>query len=605
MSRAMCLFMHVFVLALLAGSGPLFAQAPSSEPGSAALRVMSAVKLTLRDGAHISLDIYRPAQAGRYPTLYAAGPFPATQGAAPDTAATGPVALLVNQDYNYVIASVRGTGGSAGSFGFLSREEQQDHYEIIEWIATQDWSDGQVAGIGAGYAGTSQWYMAIQNPPHLRCVAPVNAITDPYRQWAWPGGLANPEFIEWYEHEVRDTHAWPERGAPRHIELDLRLEQRRHPLLDGYWSIRAAVNYFEQIRVPVLASASPDFTGALNLKQHDRLPASARTYLSAAAVPLQDRDFLDTVLLPFYQWCFSGQDPDALARHPKLSVEIRNQQEPRHLAEWPAPAVRFTPLYLQHLATDAGAQLSLTPADSSARSTLGEDAGLRAQTFVSPVLRQDVELLGPLLLELHALSSASDTAFRVELLEEVSVRQIQSTPSELPSFLNPDPSPALDVLTATTTTLVSSGQLKASMRQLTTALAPDFQAEYAFTAANRISASTIIRYDIALQPAAYRFRSGNRIVLRIAQTADAALRDRERTDQLVHDSAHPSRLWLPVLPDPTLPLSAPFAPFAILENAPPAAPPPALLPPPEAGAPTIDADALFNSTNPVILVPRR
>ena len=128
------------------------------------------VVVSMRDGTILSVNIYRPVGDDTYSTLYAAGPLPHTQ-AIPDNESTlaGPVAWYVSQGYAVVLASVRGTGLSEGEFSFFARNEQQDHYEVIEWIATQAWSDGQVAGTGAGYYATAQWQMAIQNCTDQRC----------------------------------------------------------------------------------------------------------------------------------------------------------------------------------------------------------------------------------------------------------------------------------------------------------------------------------------------------------------------------------------------------------------------------------------------------
>ena len=152
----------------------------------------SNLMVPMRDGVSIALDIYRPAQSGSYPTLYSSAPYPHTDDSAPpDNSSLGSIAWFVSQGFNYVIASSRGTGLSEGNYEFLSREEQQDHYEIIEWIAEQTWSDGQVIGAGSNYFATAQWQMAIQNPPSLSCIAPVNGVVQPYQDWAFPGGLAD------------------------------------------------------------------------------------------------------------------------------------------------------------------------------------------------------------------------------------------------------------------------------------------------------------------------------------------------------------------------------------------------------------------------------
>jgi hypothetical protein len=587
-------------------------------PG-AGIQTMADAMVTLRDGVTLSLDIYRPAVPGQYPTLYAAGPYPhLADNSAPDSPETGPVEWLVNQGYNYVLASVRGTGTSGGNFRFQSREEQQDHYEIIEWIATQPWSNGQVAGIGAGYYGTAQWHMAIQNPPHLNCVAPYNGVPAPYHDWVWPGGLASSDFLAWYEQRVREPHAYPARGAPRFIELDLRLEQLRHPLLDEYWSVRNAINYFDQIRIPVFVLGNWNPAGPGNsqiFRTLPRLPDSARLLFTDSAELLQDRALLETILLPYYRWCFSDQNPaTGHALRPRMQIAVRNQEQNRNLAGWPAAAVRFTPLLLGHANTQDTNEgtLRLTQQRGGTGSTdYGDGTPVSDLTFRSAELTQDLELVGPMLLELYASSTGFDTAFRVEVLEEVIARQLPPAPGQLPTFLNPALSPSAAALTATTGVLVSRGQLKASARPLANTLGADFQPDYAFSNAEAITAGRVYRYDIALQPVAYRFRAGNRIVLKITQATDAALRGKLRKDTLYHNAQYASRLQLPLLPDPLLPLSAPFAPFA------PDATTPVLPPIPpdpvrqfgteEAAVQNQEeaAGALFDSSNPVILLPRR
>ena len=39
----------------------------------------------------------------------------------------------------------------AGQFEFLGRGEQNDLYDVIEWIGAQPWSNHKVGGIGQSY----------------------------------------------------------------------------------------------------------------------------------------------------------------------------------------------------------------------------------------------------------------------------------------------------------------------------------------------------------------------------------------------------------------------------------------------------------------------
>jgi hypothetical protein len=55
----------------------------------------------------------------------------------------GPIEWNVAHGYAYVHADVRGTGSPKANFGFMNAAEQQDLYDVIEWIAQQPWSNGK------------------------------------------------------------------------------------------------------------------------------------------------------------------------------------------------------------------------------------------------------------------------------------------------------------------------------------------------------------------------------------------------------------------------------------------------------------------------------
>jgi len=40
----------------------------------------------------------------------------------------------------------------------------------------------------------AQWFMAIQGPPHLKCIAPYDGLVDPYRASAFSGGIPGEFF---------------------------------------------------------------------------------------------------------------------------------------------------------------------------------------------------------------------------------------------------------------------------------------------------------------------------------------------------------------------------------------------------------------------------
>jgi putative CocE/NonD family hydrolase len=52
--------------------------------------------------------------------------------------------FFVPRGYVHVIANVRGTGGSEGTFNFMDAQERSDMHDLVEWAAAQPWSDGNV-----------------------------------------------------------------------------------------------------------------------------------------------------------------------------------------------------------------------------------------------------------------------------------------------------------------------------------------------------------------------------------------------------------------------------------------------------------------------------
>jgi len=52
--------------------------------------------------------------------------------------------FFVPRGYVHVIANIRGSGGSGGTFGFFDGQERRDMYDLVEWVARQPWSDGNV-----------------------------------------------------------------------------------------------------------------------------------------------------------------------------------------------------------------------------------------------------------------------------------------------------------------------------------------------------------------------------------------------------------------------------------------------------------------------------
>lgn len=145
-----------------------------------------------RDGTLLSAYVTLPAGStesdGPFPTLVEySGYEPSNPQAADPARLTLP--LL---GYALVQVNVRGTGCSGGSYDGFAEIERLDGYDVIETIASQDWSAG-VGMWGISYPGIMQLHVAASQPPSLAAIAPLSVIAN-VDDVLFPGGLFNNGF---------------------------------------------------------------------------------------------------------------------------------------------------------------------------------------------------------------------------------------------------------------------------------------------------------------------------------------------------------------------------------------------------------------------------
>lgn len=122
------------------------------------------------DGGVLVADVAFPAgvdpSSGRWPTLVARTPY------GRQTFLRDPWIRLVDEGYVLVACDVRRRGDSDGAFAPFV-EDTADGVAVIDWAATQSWSDGRVGTIGGSYDGMTQWWAARGRPAALRCMVPM------------------------------------------------------------------------------------------------------------------------------------------------------------------------------------------------------------------------------------------------------------------------------------------------------------------------------------------------------------------------------------------------------------------------------------------------
>ncbi|KAJ4246884.1 hypothetical protein NW762_013436 [Fusarium torreyae] len=106
----------------------------------------------------------------------------------------------------YIVASIdaRGSYMSDGDKSYYSRVVGLDGYDLVEWLAAQEWSNGKVALYGASGYAIVMWLVAAEQPPSLAAIIPIDGMTDTYREMAFKGGIPETQFREVWEWSITE-----------------------------------------------------------------------------------------------------------------------------------------------------------------------------------------------------------------------------------------------------------------------------------------------------------------------------------------------------------------------------------------------------------------
>jgi uncharacterized protein len=187
------------------------------------------VMVTMPDGVKLACNVYRPDKPGKFPAILSMTPYGKDQnppayksdGAPPPNAYTPYVSRVYSQgadvghmkismltpwegpdpafwvpnDYVVMIVDQRGSFKSQGKpVGPVQGGD--DLFNLIEWGATQEWSNGNVGMIGVSALAINQYYAASHQPQqtHLKAIIPWEGASDRYRDISFWGGIPETNF---------------------------------------------------------------------------------------------------------------------------------------------------------------------------------------------------------------------------------------------------------------------------------------------------------------------------------------------------------------------------------------------------------------------------
>ncbi|MBN2034782.1 MAG: CocE/NonD family hydrolase [Deltaproteobacteria bacterium] len=101
---------------------------------------------------------------------------------------------MVKHGYAVIVVERAGTGASFGKLNPSFEAGAREVDEILNWIASQKWCDGNIGMYGDSWQGQIQFSAASTGNPHLKAIFPASTWLDNYTGSLYPGGVYNKGF---------------------------------------------------------------------------------------------------------------------------------------------------------------------------------------------------------------------------------------------------------------------------------------------------------------------------------------------------------------------------------------------------------------------------
>ena len=105
---------------------------------------------------------------------------------------------MVKSGYAVIVVDRPGTGASFGKFNGDPEVAASEVNEILNWIAAQPWSDGNIGMFGDSIQAQIQFRAATTGNPHLKAILPATTWMDNYSAVMFPGGIPGEAFANFY-----------------------------------------------------------------------------------------------------------------------------------------------------------------------------------------------------------------------------------------------------------------------------------------------------------------------------------------------------------------------------------------------------------------------
>jgi len=215
-------------------------------------------------------DLYLPEGGGAAPAILVQTPYGKGRlGAAlPHPAARSWLDFWDGERFALVVSDWRGFGASLDAGGGRAVPHRgTDGYDLVEWVAAQEWCDGRVAGWGPSALGRALLRTAAEKPPHLRCGVPLVCHMGHFFDDLYEGGVLEESHLSSISAlgfgAAEQIRAAPLSGSPfwDRGEAESRPEELEVPLLVTGWFdlvTSGTLRFFADLRARGLGAARRD-----------------------------------------------------------------------------------------------------------------------------------------------------------------------------------------------------------------------------------------------------------------------------------------------------------------------------------------------------------
>lgn len=503
------------------------------------------VAIPMRDGIITYCDIYRPAKDTNIPVIIAwsyYGKRPAADSVGIQWQTRGvPYGSHSNHakfegpdpEYwcrkGYAIANydMRGVNNSEGDICFWGQLERNDGYDLIEWLAEQEWCNGKVGMSGNSALAMAQWRIAAERPPHLACIAPWEGAADAYRELYNMGGFTECGFRRFM---------WKAFKGYGLIEDCFAMIQK-YPLNNAYWESK--VPAFENIDIPSYITVGWNHfhnrgstNGFRNISSKQKWLRCHRDFEWPDQYSREGIDDLTRFFDRYLKGIRNGWESTPRVRLAVMDAYDFDYQTSRAENEFPLARTEYTKLYID------AAHHALRENPVSTESQCYYDGNIGKATF-DITFEKETELTGYMKLHLWVEVDGND-----EMDLFVAIQKLDNDGKWLPTNVLGKPHPG------------TPGKLRVSLRETDPVKSTEFQPFHPYNNPQKLAAGEIVAVDIEIWPSSRIWHPGEQLRVeimghyeRIDWFEPFAWNTNNKGNHLIHSGGkYDSYLLVPVIP---------------------------------------------------------